>query len=103
MIDAGCAVALATDLNPGSCFSGSIPLVAALAGTLAAALAEMVTDGLVAAVMARGAVMAAVYNVRFNVSGMKDRGAAARMSEQADRLARQAESVEASIRAAVPF
>ena len=26
MIDAGCAVALATDLNPGSCFSGSIPL-----------------------------------------------------------------------------
>ena len=24
MIDAGCAVALATDLNPGSCFSGSI-------------------------------------------------------------------------------
>lgn len=25
MIDAGCAVALATDLNPGSCFSGSIP------------------------------------------------------------------------------
>ena len=31
MIDAGCAVALATDLNPGSCFSQSIPLVAALA------------------------------------------------------------------------
>lgn len=31
MIDAGCAVALATDLNPGSCFSGSIPLTFALA------------------------------------------------------------------------
>ncbi len=31
MIDAGCAVALATDLNPGSCFSGSIPLMIALA------------------------------------------------------------------------
>ncbi len=31
MIDAGCAVALATDFNPGSCFSESIPLVAALA------------------------------------------------------------------------
>lgn len=30
-IDAGCAVALATDLNPGSCFSGSIPLTIALA------------------------------------------------------------------------
>lgn len=31
MIDAGCAVALATDLNPGSCCSGSIPLTYALA------------------------------------------------------------------------
>lgn len=31
MINAGCAVALATDLNPGSCFSGSIPLTFALA------------------------------------------------------------------------
>jgi imidazolonepropionase len=31
MIDAGCAVALATDLNPGSCFSASIPLTIALA------------------------------------------------------------------------
>lgn len=31
MISAGGAVALATDLNPGSCFSGSIPLTIALA------------------------------------------------------------------------
>jgi len=30
-VDAGAAVALATDLNPGSCFSGSIPLTIALA------------------------------------------------------------------------
>lgn len=30
-IEADCAVALATDLNPGSCFSGSIPLTIALA------------------------------------------------------------------------
>lgn len=30
-IDKGAAVALATDLNPGSCFSGSIPLTIALA------------------------------------------------------------------------
>ena len=30
MIDAGCAVALASDLNPGSCFSCSIPLMIAL-------------------------------------------------------------------------
>jgi imidazolonepropionase len=31
MIDRGCAVAIATDFNPGSCFSGSIPLIFALA------------------------------------------------------------------------
>ncbi len=31
MIDRGCAVALASDLNPGSCFSSSIPLMIALA------------------------------------------------------------------------
>ena len=31
MIDEGCAVALATDINPGSCFSESIPLLFALA------------------------------------------------------------------------
>jgi imidazolonepropionase len=31
MIDSNCAVALATDFNPGSCFSESIPLVCALA------------------------------------------------------------------------
>ena len=31
MIDAGCAVALATDLNPGSSFTSSVPLTIALA------------------------------------------------------------------------
>ncbi len=31
MIDSGCAVALASDLNPGSCFTNSIPLIIALA------------------------------------------------------------------------
>ena len=31
IIDQGCAVALATDLNPGSCFSESIPLLFSLA------------------------------------------------------------------------
>jgi len=30
MIDHGCAVALATDMNPGSCFTESIPLIIAL-------------------------------------------------------------------------
>ena len=31
MIDKGCALSLATDFNPGSCFTNSIPLVIALA------------------------------------------------------------------------
>ncbi len=31
MIDSNCAVALSTDLNPGSCFSNSIPLIISLA------------------------------------------------------------------------
>jgi imidazolonepropionase len=31
IIDSGCAVALATDFNPGSCFTESIPLIFALA------------------------------------------------------------------------
>ena len=31
MIDAGCAIAVATDLNPGSCPSDNLPLMAALA------------------------------------------------------------------------
>lgn len=30
MIDSGCAVAMASDLNPGSCFTNSIPLLMAL-------------------------------------------------------------------------
>lgn len=44
MIDNGVAVALATDYNPGSCFTHSIPLVAALAAIqLAMTPAEIVT------------------------------------------------------------
>ncbi|SDC39046.1 imidazolonepropionase [Geotoga petraea] len=31
LIDSGCAVALATDLNPGSCYTESIPLIISLA------------------------------------------------------------------------
>lgn len=30
MIDSGCAVAIASDLNPGSCFTNNIPLLVAL-------------------------------------------------------------------------
>lgn len=50
MIDSGCAVALATDLNPGSCCSGSIPLTFALAClymhlTLKEAITAMTLNG----------------------------------------------------------
>jgi imidazolonepropionase len=46
MIDAGCAVALATDFNPGSCFSESIPLVAALAAIYMNLTAEEIVTAL---------------------------------------------------------
>lgn len=46
MIDAGCAVALATDFNPGSCFSESIPLVAALAAIYMNLSAEEIVSAL---------------------------------------------------------
>lgn len=46
MIDAGCAVALATDFNPGSCFSESIPLVAALAAIHLQLSAEQIVTAL---------------------------------------------------------
>jgi imidazolonepropionase len=51
MIDKNCAVALATDLNPGSCFSGSIPLIFALA-TL---YMNMSTEEVIAALTINGA------------------------------------------------
>lgn len=44
MIDSGCAVALATDFNPGSCFTNSIPLVIALAAiNMNMAIEEIIT------------------------------------------------------------
>lgn len=50
MIDAGCGVALASDLNPGSCFANSIPLMLALAVihmkmTIEEALTAMTLNG----------------------------------------------------------
>lgn len=50
LIDAGCAVALASDYNPGSCFTNSIPLLFALAVihmhmTLPEALCAMTLNG----------------------------------------------------------
>lgn len=51
MIDAGLAVALATDFNPGSCFTHSIPLVIALA----ALQMHMSVNEIVAALTINGA------------------------------------------------
>ena len=51
MIDADCAVALATDFNPGSCFTESIPLVVALA-TL---YMKMSTEEVISALTINGA------------------------------------------------
>ncbi|MBM7614206.1 imidazolonepropionase [Alkaliphilus hydrothermalis] len=51
MIDQGCAVALATDLNPGSCFTESIPLIFSLA-TL---YMKMTTEETITAITINGA------------------------------------------------
>ena len=45
MIDNNCAIALATDINPGSCFSESLPLIIALA----ALYMDMTTEEIVTA------------------------------------------------------
>jgi imidazolonepropionase len=46
MIDCGCAVALATDLNPGSCFCQSIPLLIALSAIYMSMTAEEIVTAL---------------------------------------------------------
>ncbi|MDX1358330.1 MAG: imidazolonepropionase [Clostridia bacterium] len=51
MIDAGCAVSLASDFNPGSCFTNSIPLVIALA----AIQMQMSNEEIVSALTINGA------------------------------------------------
>ena len=68
MIDKGCAVALATDFNPGSCFSESIPLVAATA----ALYMNMTPEEIITALTLNGA---AALN-RADRTGSLDRGKA---------------------------
>lgn len=46
MIDNGCAVALATDFNPGSCFTNSIPLVIAVSAIYMGLSIEEIITGL---------------------------------------------------------
>ncbi len=57
-----------------------------------------VTDALVAALMARSAVLGAVYNVRINLASMADPVFVAQTNEIVDRLASQAEALEGRIR-----
>jgi imidazolonepropionase len=66
MIDAGCAVALATDFNPGSCFSESIPLVAATA----ALYMHLLPEEIVTALTINGAAALG----RANITGSLDCG-----------------------------
>jgi len=66
MIDNNCAVALATDLNPGSCFTESIPLIFALA----ALYMDITTEEAVTALTINGA--AAID--RANTTGSIDIG-----------------------------
>ncbi len=49
-----------------------------------------VTDGLVAALMARAAVMGALFNVRINLVSIKDGGFSAEIAEKAIRLEKEA-------------
>jgi formiminotetrahydrofolate cyclodeaminase len=49
-----------------------------------------VTDGLVAALMARAAVMGALFNVRINLVSIKDGGFSAEIAEKAGRIEKEA-------------
>jgi len=63
MIDNGCAVALASDFNPGSCFTESIPLVSALAALYMALTPEEIITALTinaAAALDRAAVIGSI-------------------------------------------
>lgn len=68
MIDSGCAVALATDLNPGSCFSGSIPLTIALA----CIYMKMTIEEVVTALTINGAAACGLADRKGSVEPGKD-------------------------------
>jgi methenyltetrahydrofolate cyclohydrolase len=89
-------------------FAGAarVPLSVAEAGvellSLAATVvregnANAVTDGAVGAMMARSAVLGALYNVRANVSFLKDRTLAAEMADMAGTLEKKAVELEAEV------
>ncbi|MCM1491299.1 MAG: imidazolonepropionase [Muribaculum sp.] len=68
MIESGCAVALATDLNPGSCFSGSIPLTIALA----CIYMEMTIEEVVTAMTINGAAACGLADRKGSIEPGKD-------------------------------
>lgn len=68
MIDAGCAVALATDLNPGSCFSGSIPLTIALA----CIYMKMSVEEVITALTINGAAACGISDKKGSIEPGKD-------------------------------
>ncbi len=83
-----------------------VPLSVAEAGFYLLTLAEAVvregnpnavTDGLTAALMARSAVLAALFNVRINLSSIKDRELVARMTAKAEILERNTAEKEKEI------
>lgn len=60
-----------------------------------------VTDGAVAAMLARSATLGALYNVKINLGGIEDADFAAKLGARADALASQARALEKEILAAV--
>jgi imidazolonepropionase len=66
MIDSGCAVALATDFNPGSCFTNSIPLIISLAALYMNMSIEEIVNALT--------INAAAALKRSNITGSIEKG-----------------------------
>lgn len=60
-----------------------------------------VTDAGVGALAARSAVLGAQLNVKINAAGLKDKAMAAKLVEEADRIAAQAQKIEGEILAIV--
>ena len=73
--------------------AGIFPLAEAV---IARGNANAVTDGLVAAMLARTAVIGALFNVKINLGSIKDEAFRAEMEEEVRRL--EAEAVEAEKR-----
>lgn len=65
--------------------------------------ANAVTDGMVATMMARTAILGAVYNVRVNLQSIQDEAFTAALAQQCQRRQQEALAWERKILATVPF